>query len=33
MGLDYIGIELSPDYVAIGKRLLEAESPLFYEEG
>jgi hypothetical protein len=29
MGLDYIGIELSPDYVAIGKRLLEAESPLF----
>jgi len=29
LGLDYIGIELNPDYVEMSRRLLKNESPLF----
>jgi hypothetical protein len=33
MGLDFVGIELSPAYAGMARRLLRDAAPLFYEEG
>jgi hypothetical protein len=31
LGLDFIGLELHPEYVALARRILYADNPLFSE--
>jgi len=31
LGLDFVGVELNPDFVAMSRRLIHDEAPLFGE--